>query len=73
MLSLWGITCSQVFHYYTTRPKDSIWIKWMVGLTWVFDTVHQVLIYTGRALFWQADVWVWSNKRTNLAQYMSYV
>jgi hypothetical protein len=29
--SLWGITLAQVFHYYTTRPKDSGWIKLMAS------------------------------------------
>jgi hypothetical protein len=39
------VSCSQVVFYYSTKSQDALVIKTMVGLVWVFDTLHQAFIF----------------------------
>jgi hypothetical protein len=42
--SLWGVSCVQVWYYYTMYPTDVWYLKLLVAAVLTFDTVHQVLI-----------------------------
>ncbi|EKM80267.1 hypothetical protein AGABI1DRAFT_106493 [Agaricus bisporus var. burnettii JB137-S8] len=42
--ALYGVSCIQTLYYFTRYPKDVWYIKSLVGLVWVFDTIHQCLI-----------------------------
>jgi len=42
--SLWGVSCLQVWYYYTMYPTDAWYIKLLVPAVLAFDTVHQILI-----------------------------
>ncbi|KAI0807244.1 hypothetical protein C8Q74DRAFT_1362770 [Fomes fomentarius] len=41
---LWGVSCSQVYYYYTRYSKDSLGVKLLVFAVWLSDTAHQGLI-----------------------------
>ncbi|EJF65671.1 hypothetical protein DICSQDRAFT_77347 [Dichomitus squalens LYAD-421 SS1] len=41
---LWGISCSQLFYYYTRYHKDPLSLKLLVGTVFVSDSVHQAVI-----------------------------
>ncbi|KLO17021.1 hypothetical protein SCHPADRAFT_887299 [Schizopora paradoxa] len=43
-MSLWGAGCVQMYYYYDSFPKDSIYLKLYVAGVWALDTVHQGLI-----------------------------
>jgi len=42
--SLWGVSCLQVWYYYTMYPTDAWYIKLLVAAVLTFDTVNQILI-----------------------------
>ncbi|KIM83937.1 hypothetical protein PILCRDRAFT_818965 [Piloderma croceum F 1598] len=42
--SLWGVSCVQVWYYYTMYPKDAWYLKLLVAAVLIFDTIHQMLI-----------------------------
>ncbi|KAL0568555.1 hypothetical protein V5O48_013434, partial [Marasmius crinis-equi] len=42
--ALWGVTCIQTWWYFDHYRKDTFWLKIIVAITWVSDTVHQALI-----------------------------
>ncbi|TFK50119.1 hypothetical protein OE88DRAFT_1661669 [Heliocybe sulcata] len=37
---LYGVTCTQSFVYYQQYPGDRAFLKWMVGIIWVLETLH---------------------------------
>ncbi|KAK0459422.1 uncharacterized protein EV420DRAFT_1678180 [Desarmillaria tabescens] len=41
---LWGVSCVQTWYYFDNYRHDSIFLKGVVFLTWLSDTIHQVLI-----------------------------
>ncbi|TBU66057.1 hypothetical protein BD310DRAFT_39562 [Dichomitus squalens] len=41
---LWGISCSQLFYYYTRYHKDPLSLKLLVGTVFVSDSAHQAVI-----------------------------
>jgi len=41
---LFGITCIQTYIYYTNYGRDSLSLKLLVGLLWVLDGTHTVVI-----------------------------
>ncbi|KAF8063374.1 hypothetical protein FPV67DRAFT_239993 [Lyophyllum atratum] len=41
---LYGVSLVQTFYYYTNYPKDVWYLKALVAITVLFDTVHAVLI-----------------------------
>lgn len=41
---LYGVSCVQTLYYATRYPKDVWYIKGLVALVWIFDTIHQCLI-----------------------------
>ncbi|KAK0485214.1 hypothetical protein IW261DRAFT_1591412 [Armillaria novae-zelandiae] len=43
-MAIYGITTLQAYFYFITYPQDSPGIKSYVGLIWVLDTVHVVLM-----------------------------
>jgi len=43
-MALWGAGCVQMYYYYDTFNKDSLWLKLYVFGIWVLDTIHQGLI-----------------------------
>ncbi|KAH8109884.1 hypothetical protein DFH11DRAFT_893616 [Phellopilus nigrolimitatus] len=43
-MALWGVGSVQVYYYFNMYPKDELWIKILVIVVWVFDSVHQGLI-----------------------------
>ncbi|THH16868.1 hypothetical protein EW146_g3848 [Bondarzewia mesenterica] len=46
---VYGVTCSQVWRFYTNYPKDSTSVKALVALIWVLDTLHR--IFTSHCLW----------------------
>ncbi|KIY45955.1 hypothetical protein FISHEDRAFT_48246 [Fistulina hepatica ATCC 64428] len=42
--ALWGVTCVQTWYYFSRYGNDTMYIKALVLLCWVCDTVHQALI-----------------------------
>ncbi|VDC03992.1 unnamed protein product [Peniophora sp. CBMAI 1063] len=42
--SLYGVTCLQTYHYYHSYPGDALYMKALVGIVFLLDTLHQVLI-----------------------------
>ncbi|KAG7449984.1 uncharacterized protein BT62DRAFT_917532 [Guyanagaster necrorhizus] len=42
--ALWGVSCVQTWYYFDNYRRDSIFLKVVVFLTWLSDTVHQILI-----------------------------
>ncbi|KZP20566.1 hypothetical protein FIBSPDRAFT_742198 [Athelia psychrophila] len=42
--ALWGVTCVQVWMYYTNYPKDPWHLKALVAAVFISDTVHEILI-----------------------------
>ncbi|KAL5494653.1 hypothetical protein ACEPAI_114 [Sanghuangporus weigelae] len=42
--SLYGLTAQQTFRYYRMYPNDSNSTKIMVGLVWLLDSAHSILI-----------------------------
>ncbi|PIL22856.1 hypothetical protein GSI_15551 [Ganoderma sinense ZZ0214-1] len=47
---LFGITLMQTFSYFRNYPKDKAYIKWLVILLTVLDTLH--LILCTRTIYW---------------------
>ncbi|KAK0453135.1 hypothetical protein EV421DRAFT_652306 [Armillaria borealis] len=43
-MGLWGAGTVQMYFYYTTYPADSLWLKYLVAVTWCADTANQGLI-----------------------------
>ncbi|SJL01483.1 uncharacterized protein ARMOST_04805 [Armillaria ostoyae] len=43
-MGLWGAGTVQMYFYYTTYPADSLWLKYLVVVTWCADTANQGLI-----------------------------
>ncbi|KAJ8589211.1 hypothetical protein M405DRAFT_933597 [Rhizopogon salebrosus TDB-379] len=41
-----GIITAQAFHYFRRYPSDTIRMKAIVGLTWILDCIHTVLVCT---------------------------
>ncbi|KAI0710831.1 hypothetical protein C8Q76DRAFT_798357 [Earliella scabrosa] len=41
---LYGVSCSQVFYYYTRYLTDPVGVKTLVAAVWLSDTTHQALI-----------------------------
>ncbi|KAI0713215.1 hypothetical protein C8Q76DRAFT_730655 [Earliella scabrosa] len=41
---LYGVSCSQVYYYYSRYPKDPAGLKLLVFAVWLSDSVHQALI-----------------------------
>ncbi|KAM6501409.1 hypothetical protein JOM56_004423 [Amanita muscaria] len=41
---LYGITNLQTYFYYMTYPKDQGWMKTLVSVIWILDTVHMALV-----------------------------
>jgi len=42
--ALWGVSCAQTWYYFHRYPNDLWYIKLLVVVTMIFDTVHQILI-----------------------------
>ncbi|KAF5359597.1 hypothetical protein D9756_003383 [Leucocoprinus leucothites] len=43
-MGIYGITTLQTYFYYMYYPKDEISIKWLVGVIWILDTLHIILM-----------------------------
>ncbi|KAH8109870.1 hypothetical protein DFH11DRAFT_1730779 [Phellopilus nigrolimitatus] len=43
-MALWGVGCVQIYYYFNMYPEDKRWIKTLVIVVWVFDSVHQGLL-----------------------------
>ncbi|GLB41339.1 hypothetical protein LshimejAT787_0905540 [Lyophyllum shimeji] len=39
-----GVSLAQTFYYYTTYPKDKLYLKSLVAATAVLNTVHQIMV-----------------------------
>ncbi|KAJ3936905.1 MAG: hypothetical protein NXY57DRAFT_59713 [Lentinula lateritia] len=42
--SLYGVSCVQTWFYFSRYPGDLWYIKCLVAIVWVFDSIHQALI-----------------------------
>ncbi|KAH8112350.1 hypothetical protein DFH11DRAFT_1545727 [Phellopilus nigrolimitatus] len=42
--TLYGITCLQLYLYYRNHAKDQLYVKIIVGVLWVLDTLTTVLV-----------------------------
>ncbi|KAH9931602.1 uncharacterized protein BXZ73DRAFT_101515, partial [Epithele typhae] len=47
---LYGVSCSQMYFYFSRYSRDPMYMKLLVVGVWASDTVHQVLI--SHALYW---------------------
>ncbi|KAI0723430.1 hypothetical protein C8Q76DRAFT_395199 [Earliella scabrosa] len=47
---LYGVSCSQVYYYYTRYNRDKWIIKLLVTVVWTSDSVHQALI--SHSIYW---------------------
>ncbi|KIM75272.1 hypothetical protein PILCRDRAFT_827370 [Piloderma croceum F 1598] len=43
-LMLYGITCCQTIQYYYYFPKDKMYLKFLVALTWLMDSLQQAFL-----------------------------
>ncbi|EGO03243.1 hypothetical protein SERLA73DRAFT_158002 [Serpula lacrymans var. lacrymans S7.3] len=50
-VALWGITCAQVYFYYSNYPKDAAYVRFTVIWLWIFDTTREVLVIIAVAVF----------------------
>ncbi|KAJ6522406.1 hypothetical protein B0H19DRAFT_1086152 [Mycena capillaripes] len=44
---LFGITSVQTFSYYRDYPRDALLLRTVVGMLWIFEFVHTVLVWHG--------------------------
>ncbi|KAJ6564716.1 hypothetical protein B0H19DRAFT_1259133 [Mycena capillaripes] len=44
---LFGITSVQTFYYYRDYPRDALLLRTVVGVIWIFEFVHTVLVWHG--------------------------
>ncbi|KIM83687.1 hypothetical protein PILCRDRAFT_819331 [Piloderma croceum F 1598] len=53
---VYGITCVQTFNYYSSYPKDHVYVKILVAALWVLDTIHMsfvtIMIYHYTVTHW---------------------
>ncbi|KAJ3802719.1 hypothetical protein GGU11DRAFT_764762, partial [Lentinula aff. detonsa] len=42
--SLYGVSCVQTWFYFNRYPGDLWYIKCLVAIVWLFDSIHQALI-----------------------------
>jgi hypothetical protein len=42
--ALWGVSCIQTWYYFRRYPKDFWYVKLLVVVTMIVDTIHQILI-----------------------------
>lgn len=42
--ALWGVSSAQAFYYFTNFREDPHYLKTLVALVWMLDTIHQALI-----------------------------
>ncbi|KAI9001154.1 hypothetical protein BD414DRAFT_473793 [Trametes punicea] len=47
---MYGVSCSQMFYYYTRYPRDPWYIKLLVTAVWTTDSIHQALI--SHSVYW---------------------
>ncbi|KAI0751311.1 hypothetical protein C8Q80DRAFT_566226 [Daedaleopsis nitida] len=47
---MYGISCSQIYYYYSRYPNDKQTIKLLVMAVWTADTIHQALI--SHSIYW---------------------
>lgn len=43
-MSLWGASTVQTYYYFNRYPKDELWLKSLVLVVWILDTIHQGMI-----------------------------
>ncbi|KAI0334812.1 hypothetical protein GY45DRAFT_1367269 [Cubamyces sp. BRFM 1775] len=47
---MYGVSCSQMYYYYTRYPRDPWHIKLLVTAVWTTDSIHQALI--SHSVYW---------------------
>jgi hypothetical protein len=85
---LWGVACTQAWHYYQHFPNDTTFLKWYVFAAIAADTAHQVLVVHGRKyynlcspymfemtvyLVWYYAVANWAHPSALLSNVWSYI
>ncbi|THV04414.1 hypothetical protein K435DRAFT_649234, partial [Dendrothele bispora CBS 962.96] len=43
-LALWGVSCIQAWYYYGNYKRDTLYMKTLVSLVFISDTIHQGII-----------------------------
>ncbi|THU88451.1 hypothetical protein K435DRAFT_761823, partial [Dendrothele bispora CBS 962.96] len=43
-LALWGVSCIQTWYYYDNYKRDTLYMKTLVALVFISDTIHQGII-----------------------------
>ncbi|KAI0676815.1 hypothetical protein C8Q78DRAFT_1073593 [Trametes maxima] len=47
---MYGVSCSQMYYYFTRYPRDPWHIKLLVTVVWTTDSIHQALI--SHSVYW---------------------
>ncbi|KAJ7270528.1 hypothetical protein C8J57DRAFT_308203 [Mycena rebaudengoi] len=44
-MTIYGVTTSQTYYYFVEYPKDKIWLKTLVSVLWILNTLHSALMF----------------------------
>ncbi|KAJ7256709.1 hypothetical protein C8J57DRAFT_1517347 [Mycena rebaudengoi] len=44
-MRIYGVTTSQTYFYFVEYPKDKIWLKTLVSVLWILNTLHSALMF----------------------------